>query len=129
MRFLLGLQLADGSFEWQPNTGSNLMATAQAVPAVLGQPYPVTVRDLDEDYSIGKLPEEQYRAERAIWSERGAAILEMLEQYADVGHQPRVRGAAAKVPANPADDPIESAIAAYIKAREQAQQPQLEQAQ
>ncbi|MGQ9908218.1 MAG: hypothetical protein ACUVS2_05205 [Candidatus Flexifilum sp.] len=89
----------------------------------------VTVRDLDEDYSIGKLPEEQYRAERAIWSERGAAILEMLEQYADVGHQPRVRGAAAKVPANPADDPIESAIAAYIKAREQAQQPQLEQAQ
>jgi hypothetical protein len=47
VRFLLGLQLADGSFEWQPNTGSNLMATAQAVPALLGQPYPVTVRDLE----------------------------------------------------------------------------------
>jgi len=47
IRFLLGLQLADGSFEWQPNTGSNLMATAQAVPALLGQPYPVTVRDLE----------------------------------------------------------------------------------
>jgi hypothetical protein len=47
VRFLLGLQLVDGSFEWQPNTGSNLMATAQAVPALLGQPYPVTVRDLE----------------------------------------------------------------------------------
>lgn len=47
LRFLLGLQLADGSFEWQPNTGSNLMATAQAVPALLGQPYPVAVRDLE----------------------------------------------------------------------------------
>ncbi|HAJ36513.1 MAG TPA: hypothetical protein DCL15_12570 [Chloroflexi bacterium] len=47
MRFLLGLQLADGSFEWQPNTGSNLMATAQAVPALLGQTFPVVVRDLE----------------------------------------------------------------------------------
>jgi len=47
VRFLLGLQLADGSFEWQPNTGSNLMATAQAVSALLGQSYPVTVRDLE----------------------------------------------------------------------------------
>lgn len=47
VRFLLGLQLADGSFEWQPNTGSNLLATAQAVPALLGQSYPITVRDLE----------------------------------------------------------------------------------
>ncbi|MFO7635571.1 MAG: prenyltransferase/squalene oxidase repeat-containing protein [Caldilinea sp.] len=47
IRFLLGLQLADGSFEWQANTGSNLMATAQAVPALLGQAYPVTVRELE----------------------------------------------------------------------------------
>ena len=47
VRFLMGLQLADGSFEWQPNTGSNLMATAQAVPALLGQSYPVIVRDLE----------------------------------------------------------------------------------
>lgn len=47
IRFLLGLQLADGSFEWQPNTGSNLMATAQAIPALLGQSYPVAVRELE----------------------------------------------------------------------------------
>ncbi|MCS7072601.1 MAG: hypothetical protein NZM00_13925, partial [Anaerolinea sp.] len=89
----------------------------------------VTVRDLDEDYSIGKLPEDQYRVERATWLERGAAILEMLEQYADVGHQRRMRPIEAKTPAAPADDAIESAIAAYIKAREQSQKPQLEKAQ
>jgi hypothetical protein len=47
IRFLLGLQLADGSFEWQPNTGSNLLATAQAVPALLGHAYPSTVRELE----------------------------------------------------------------------------------
>lgn len=47
IRFLLGLQLADGSFEWQSNTGGNLVATAQAVPALLGQSYPVTVRELE----------------------------------------------------------------------------------
>lgn len=47
IRFLLGLQLADGSFEWQPNTGSNLLGTAQAVPALLGQAYPMVVRDLE----------------------------------------------------------------------------------
>ena len=47
VRFLIGLQLADGSFEWQANTGSNLLATAQAVPALLGQPYPAAVRELE----------------------------------------------------------------------------------
>jgi len=32
-----------------------------------------TVRDLDEDYLVGKLPAEQYTAERARWMEQGAA--------------------------------------------------------
>lgn len=47
VRFLLGLQLADGSFEWQANTGSNLLATAQAVPALLGHSYPAAIRELE----------------------------------------------------------------------------------
>jgi len=47
LHFLLGLQLADGSFEWQANTGSNLLATAQAVPALLGHAYPAAVRELE----------------------------------------------------------------------------------
>lgn len=38
--FLLSLQLSDGSFEYLPGTGSNPLATQQAVPALLGNPYP-----------------------------------------------------------------------------------------
>ncbi len=44
--FLLSLQLPDGSLEWQAGTGVNLMATAQAVPALLGRSYPLTVETL-----------------------------------------------------------------------------------
>ncbi|MBW7882029.1 MAG: hypothetical protein H3C34_05210 [Caldilineaceae bacterium] len=47
LTFLLSLQLPDGSFEWQAGTGANLLATAQAVPALLGRPYPIAVRELE----------------------------------------------------------------------------------
>jgi len=43
--FLLGMQLPDGSFEWQPGGGSNLPATQQAVPALLGNHYPLKIRN------------------------------------------------------------------------------------
>lgn len=42
--YLLHLQLPDGSLEWQPNTGANLFATQQAIPALLGQSYPIQRR-------------------------------------------------------------------------------------
>jgi hypothetical protein len=34
------MQLEDGSFEWQPGFGSNLLATQQAIPALLGRSFP-----------------------------------------------------------------------------------------
>lgn len=39
--YLLALQLADGSIQWQPATGSNQLATQQAIPALLGRAHPV----------------------------------------------------------------------------------------
>jgi hypothetical protein len=39
--YLLGMQLPGGSFEWQAGYGANLLATQQAVPALLGQPFPL----------------------------------------------------------------------------------------
>lgn len=39
--YLLGMQLGDGSFEWQPGSGPNQSATRQAIPALLGRPFPV----------------------------------------------------------------------------------------
>ncbi|MCE5259393.1 MAG: hypothetical protein LLG44_10110 [Chloroflexi bacterium] len=41
MAVLLSWQLASGAFEWQPGQGANLLATAQAVPALLGKTLPL----------------------------------------------------------------------------------------
>jgi hypothetical protein len=40
-----------------------------------------TIRDLDEDYSTGKMPEESYRQEREIWSQRGVEVLQALDEH------------------------------------------------
>lgn len=42
--FLRARQLVDGGFEWQAGNGANLLATQQAVPALLGRANPITVR-------------------------------------------------------------------------------------
>lgn len=39
--------LEDGTFEWQAGTGSNLAATQQAIPALLGRFYPIAVRPVE----------------------------------------------------------------------------------
>ncbi len=39
--YLLDLQLPDGSFEWMKGEGSNILATQQAVPALLKRPFPI----------------------------------------------------------------------------------------
>ena len=41
--YLLGMQLEDGSFEWQPGFGGNVLATTQATTALLGNPYPISI--------------------------------------------------------------------------------------
>jgi prenyltransferase beta subunit len=46
--YLLDLQLANGSFEWQPGTGANLFSTQQAIPALLGRFDPLTRKILTE---------------------------------------------------------------------------------
>jgi len=41
--FLATVQLPNGSFEWQPSSGANLLATQQAIPALLGRPAPFAI--------------------------------------------------------------------------------------
>ncbi len=80
-----------------------------------------TVRDLDEDYLVGKLPAEQYTAERARWMEQGAAHLESLEKLTGKpAHKksPHAKPAPAQMDSAGQDDAVEQAIAAYIRARE-----------
>ena len=52
--YLLSMQLPDGSFEWQPGTGANLLATAQAVPALLGRSYPLASGKLESCIKVAK---------------------------------------------------------------------------
>lgn len=44
--FLLSVQRPDGSLEWQAGTGPNLLATAQAVTALMGRSYPLAIGTL-----------------------------------------------------------------------------------
>ena len=46
VEYLLALQLPDGSLEWQPGTGANFLATAQAIPAILGKSFPFVTKAL-----------------------------------------------------------------------------------
>ena len=50
--YLLSMQLADGSFEWQPGFGGNQYATQQAIPALLGRPVPILVAEVGPGYGI-----------------------------------------------------------------------------
>jgi hypothetical protein len=38
------------------------------------------IRDLDEDHLLGKLDDESYTADRALWSERGVQVLRTLDK-------------------------------------------------
>ena len=42
--YLLGLQLADGSLQWQTGLGANQLATQQAIPALFGRAHPIARR-------------------------------------------------------------------------------------
>lgn len=44
--YLLGMQLTDGSFQWQPDTGPNQIATRQAIVALLGHTFPIQIKDV-----------------------------------------------------------------------------------
>lgn len=96
-----------------------------AAPAYTGQQLELlaiyeriigTVRDLDEDYQVGKIAHEQYAAERAEWLGRGTAALEALDKLgvdltqlgATQEKLPNIQGQ---------DDDIEAAVAAYIRAQ------------
>lgn len=73
-----------------------------------------SIRDLDEDFQIGKLDAETYQREREFWTERGVALLKEIE--ADIARSggPRRKMASSDAKADQAlDSAIEEAILAY----------------
>jgi hypothetical protein len=83
----------------------------------------VTVRDLDEDFQVGKLSAETYAAERERWLKIGAAQLEALEQAGGTpkkSKQAQTQPMTERTRSAEIDDSVEQAIAAYIRARDKA---------
>lgn len=77
------------------------------------------MRDLDDDYNIGKLAPDQYQFEREEWAERGIILLQQMESRGmkrpeNTISQPPIENDAEM------DQAIEEAIAAYRKARSEA---------
>lgn len=72
------------------------------------------LRDLDEDYNLGKMPQADYQQERAQLTEKGAALLAKIEQ--SLGNiQPEKSTTQSSSDADAVlDAAIESAIASYI---------------
>lgn len=80
-----------------------------------------TIRDIDEDYQLGKLPQDAYSELREKWAERGASVLESLEKLN--GHKPKEKKkveTASPDADTVLDDAIEQAIANYVKAKSNA---------
>ncbi len=88
------------------------------------------IRDLDEDYNLGKLQQADYTAERASWAAQGAAVLEALEKLTGSPMRAVKTSKTSKAarqqpePAEAGSDPdmvldaaIEQAIAKYVEAK------------
>ena len=66
------------------------------------------IRDLDEDFATGKINEDDYRAEREVWAQRGIQLLRVRDQLEREGN-PLAAGA----DGGRIDRAIEEAVAAY----------------
>jgi len=56
---LLSLQQTSGAFEWKAGFGDNLMATVQALPALMGRPFPLRGRYLSASRALSWLRTQQ----------------------------------------------------------------------
>ncbi len=105
------------------DTGGELLAGSQQRQRERLQIYYARVlrnlHDLDEDYSTGKLNPEDYAAQRETWVQRGAAVLQALD---DLTLEPRVAAAGADdISTDEAlDAAIDSAIEQAVSARRQS---------
>lgn len=70
------------------------------------------LHDLDEDYATGKLDEADYRADRALWVERGAQVLQALDRL-DAQHLIAPLDADEAAIDDAIDRTIEAAVQAY----------------
>ena len=75
------------------------------------------VRDLDEDHALGKLDEDDYQHDRAIWTERGIQALKLLDAL-DAGSS----GVSTSSDAAELDAAVERAVQAAVGKMRAAQE-------
>ncbi len=66
------------------------------------------IRDLDEDFTTGKIGPEDYRSEREVWVERGIRLLRVQDQLDLQQTEARTEPDAERI-----DRAIEAAVSAY----------------
>jgi hypothetical protein len=80
-----------------------------------------TIRELDDDFRLGKLAQETYQVEREAWVEQGTALVEQLEKLkvAAPSRPPKSKPPKESKPDADADldAALEQAIAKYVKAK------------
>jgi hypothetical protein len=81
-----------------------------------------TIRELDDDFRLGKLSQETYQIEREAWAQQGTILVERLEKLKE--SVPLPRSPKAHLPKSPQPDAdsdldaaLEQAIAKYVKAK------------
>lgn len=80
-----------------------------------------TIRELDDDFRLGKLSQETYQMEREVWAEQGTALVEQLEKLKAAAPPRPPKSKPPKGPQPDADSDLdaalEQAIAKYVKAK------------
>lgn len=76
------------------------------------------LQELDFDFQLGKIPEEDYPAQRAELLRKGAEILKKLDALAPMRPAPRTRAPKAVEASQLSDDEIESMLSARRRARQ-----------
>lgn len=70
-----------------------------------------TIRDLDDDYSVGKILVEEYDVERQRWAQQGVQLLKEIERLEQ--EHPVLGEPVDVVEERRIDDAIETAVARY----------------
>ena len=120
--FLVALLLTISLYLMSPLMGERLRRTAeepQEVSSLLAERERLlnALQELDFDFQLGKIPAEDYPAQRTDLLQKGAAVLKKLDALAP-SRPPQAVSAAASVQAGTiSDDDIETMLAARRRAR------------
>ncbi len=100
-----------GAARQRHSAGSSLRRESERVQTYYERVL-TNIRDLDEDFATGKINEDDYRAEREVWAQRGIRLLRVQDQLEREDGSPAAGEGEERI-----DRAIEEAVAAYRAAQ------------